>query len=393
MNLSVESAATLLMLALVSCGAAATAHAAPAVSSVQPNQPAVTGGDSLSVAVALDSPAPPGGQLVSLNYSPDAPLRLPPPTVTVPALASTAHVTLLTLPTTTSVAVTVSAVTGKSAKSAGFKILKPEVAALALWRQRQSAEPGSLAPEAPEPIGSSVNGGIRATLQIVLGGNAPAGGTGVTVTFTPGTGAWWCVPAYPGAWPWSNCVAAGQHAVTIPGGSRSASLPLHFDAVREARTLTIGASAGVARSRSLQVLPPRVHRVNLGMSCASPLPSISTVPGATTLVATIYSRDPQPSEGAFADLAITAGGKVPRTVQFANDTRGDFNCFTGYDGRLMGCDPHEMHQATSDHAEHFGCVYVTLQSLSPLQRTVTLNASAGGTSASAAVTVQGLASR
>jgi hypothetical protein len=374
------------VLLIVVLGAAASrAHAAPQVASVHVDRTSVVGGAGLVVTVELDAVAPLAGQAVHLAFSNTAVLAgTVPGQITVAGGLRGASFPLATRPTAVPVRVDVTASTRSSTQVAWFTVRRPELQAMALARVTPF-EPGA----PPETIFNSVNGGSSVYLDFTLNGDAPPGGLPVTVTFSGARGVAWCERPYAASVNYTCAQVPPQRLVTIAAGTRSVRNVLRLDAVREPRSLTIGASAGNALSRSIQITPPRVRFVSLRRSCSvhgDELVSLSA--GVTRVSALVCTTDPLPGNGAYASLSISDGGDVAPTVEYT---------LAGYlDSSGQPCTPPLNSQISSNCSPsnridaYFGCADVVIRNFGAGRKTITLTASGGGKSDSTQLIVDGV---
>jgi len=375
------------LLVVVLGAAVSRAHAAPQVAAVRVDQTSVVGGAGLVVTVELDAVTSLTGQAVSLAFSNTAVLAgTVPRQITVPRGLRGASFPLATRPTAVPVRVDVTASTRSSTQVAWFTVRRPELQAMALVRVTPF-DPGT----PPETLFNSVNGGSSVYLDFTLNGDAPPGGLPVTVTFSGAKGVAWCERPYAGSVTYNCAQVPSQRMVTIAAGSRDVRNVLQLDAVREPRSFTIGASAGNALSRSIQITPPRVRFVTIRRSCSvldDELASLSA--GATRVSALVYTTDALPDNGAYASLSISDGGSVAPTVEY---TLAGYLSPTG-----QPCTP-PLNAQVSSHCSplnrinaHVGCADVVIRNFSAGRKTITLTASGGGRSDSAQLVVEGIGS-
>ena len=182
----------------------------------------VTGGNSAQGTVTLTSAAPSGGAAVALSSS-NAGVAAAPPSVTVPAGATSAAFNVTTNSVAASTAVTISASYSGVVRSATLTV-QPVAA----------PQPVTLSALALNP--TSVTGGGSAQGTVTLSGAAPSGGAAVTLTSGNATAA--PVPA----------------SVTVPAGATSATFTVTTRSVTSSTPVTISAAyGGVTRTATLTV--------------------------------------------------------------------------------------------------------------------------------------------
>ncbi|MFN0181060.1 MAG: hypothetical protein ACKVZ0_19815 [Gemmatimonadales bacterium] len=232
---------------------------------------ALAGGGAVTLSIRLVGPAPnPGGQRVALRYSSPDVLESPPTFVQVPGGRNRAAIDLVTRPTATQVAVTVS--TGPSpAPAAVFVVRPPRVASI---RFSKPALPG----------------GDSTTMTVLFDGP------------TPGTANLEIEPGWPGLLfysaptqcvvnpcPWGSQLTS---LVAVPAGVAQHRLRLYVDlGGPPTPSITARLYNGPAVAKSLQVLRPRPSTIIVASECpavaaAPPLPGASTPPrvGPTVVV-------------------------------------------------------------------------------------------------------------
>jgi uncharacterized repeat protein (TIGR03803 family) len=177
-------------------------------------------GSSSTGTVTLSAPAPSGGAPVALSSSNDGAVTVP-PSVTVPAGASSATFTALTASYVDNAVVKVFASLGGVGISSTLTVARGTTLA------SLSLNPGT------------VTGGQSSAGTVTLSAGAPSGGAAVTLSS-------------------SNPSVAGVPAsVTVAAGATSASFPVMTTAVNASTSVTIsGTYDGTTQSATLTVTPP-----------------------------------------------------------------------------------------------------------------------------------------
>jgi hypothetical protein len=178
----------------------------PTVSSLSLSPTSVIGGNSSTGTVALSGPAPTGGVQVVLASNNGA--ASVPPSVSVPAGATSATFTVNTTVVATSAPVTISAFYGGVSKSATLTVTPPPLPTVSSL---------TLNP-------TSVIGGVQSsTGAVTLSGPAPAGGVQVVLAS-------------------NNGAASVASSVTVPAGAISATFTVSTSVVLVSTSVTISAS-------------------------------------------------------------------------------------------------------------------------------------------------------
>ncbi len=227
----------------------------------------VFGGATSVGTVTLNSPAGPGGDVVTLSST--NPALVLPPTVTVSSGATSATFNASTVGLTASTGITVSAVLGSNTVTCPFKINATVLHYI------------NISP-------SSVTGGVTTTGSVFLSGVAPSGGLIVTLVS-------------------SNPAATVQASVTVPAGASTVTFPIVTTAVAATTTLSITASSGsVVTSYSLIIAAPNLAGITL---------SPSTVVGGASSTGTLLLSGPAPVGGWTVTLASSStSATLPATI-------------------------------------------------------------------------------
>jgi hypothetical protein len=239
----------------------------PTVSSLTFNPTSVTGGAQSSTGtVTLSGPAPAGGSQVPLSSNNTA--ASVPPSVTVPAGASSATFTPTTMPVSASTPVTITASYGGASASGTLTLVPPTPVALAF-------SPSSVTGATGSPTGT-----------VTLNGPAPSGGALVSLTS-------------------NNAAASVPSGVRVPAGATSASFNLTTTAVATSTLVSISASyGGGSVTASFTVLAPVPSA--LAISPSSVTGATSSPTGVVTL------NGPAPAGGAQVVLSSnSAAASVP----------------------------------------------------------------------------------
>jgi hypothetical protein len=242
----------------------------PQLASLALTPTALKGGTPGSGTVTITGPAPATGTLVTLAGDKESLASLP-PSVTVPAGATTASFPLSTRPVTTPSVFTLTAALGSQVRYGTLVLTGALVSSLAL-------EPGR------------VTGGAPAQGTVKLAQPAPADGVVITLTST-------------------NAAAAVPASVMVPAGATTATFAITTQTVSSGTTVLITASyAGVSwETATLTVLPAGI--ASLGLD-----PSSTT--GGGTVKAMLTLRGPAPPGGAIVALSTDSPSLLllPSTV-------------------------------------------------------------------------------
>jgi outer membrane protein assembly factor BamB len=236
------------------------------------NPTSVIAGSSATGTIILSRPAPTGGIKCNLNSTNDSSV---PPSITIPAGATTAAFTIKTLGTTTTQTSTISTWYGNTV-SATLTVIPASVTGFTIT-------PSTLA------------GGNSSTGTISLNGVAPQSGLVLSITSSSGS-------------------ASVPSTVTIPAGGTSASFTISTSSVVKTQTATISASQG---SNSLsQVLT--IQPVTLGSFTITPT---QTVGGCDVdVVGTVTLTGPAPKSGLV--VTMTSSSPYVRGVSSFKTTAG-----------------------------------------------------------------------
>jgi hypothetical protein len=203
-------------------GASPPPPSAASLSTLSLSPSTVTGGNSSQGTVTLTSAAPSGGALVALSSS-NTSVAAAPPSVNVPAGATTAAFNVATNSVAASTSVTISASYSGVVRTATLNV-QPVVV----------SQPVTLSTLTLNP--TSVTGGNSSQGTVTLSGAAPSGGASVTLTS-------------------GNTNAASiPTSVTVPAGATSAAFTVTTRSVTSSTSVTISASyGGVTRTATLTV--------------------------------------------------------------------------------------------------------------------------------------------
>jgi len=242
-------------------------------------------GETTSVAVQLTAAVPAGGATISINSSNPGVLPVP-ATVTMPGNTAWMQFQVQAGQVTAPTPVTLTATLNSKSASAQFTL-----------------QPSSLKSLTISP--STISGGAQPQGIVILNGQAPAGGTLVTLTSN------------------SPSVSPPSSVFVEPGGS-SVSFPISTSAVTANTTATVTASDGGASAQAQVTLTPQQPPSSLTLS-----PTSTTGLGgssfATVTVASPSSTD-QILQVASSNPAIAS---VPNGVMIpAGSTTGGFDIFT-----------------------------------------------------------------
>jgi hypothetical protein len=288
----------------LSAGDAATVSAVTAVG-VSPNN--VVGGTSVTLSVMLDANAPFGGSVVNLSYSASSVFTTAPKSVAVPQGQKIASVTVVTKPTGSTAAVTISATLGSSSAQTTLTVRQPQVATIALSK-------------------STVTGPETSTLSLTLDGPAPAGGLTPQIIFSPSSLGQ--IPSVPRTCP-AGLTCGGfpqRQDSTVPPDSMSLRLIVQGVPVRDPRTVNITASVGVPRTVSLQILPPPVT-VSFRANCDHGT-TIDSTQTLQTVGVQVTTRHSIAASGAYASLTSSPSLGLPATMELTqvNPPNEHFQC-------------------------------------------------------------------
>jgi hypothetical protein len=195
---------------------------AGALSAVGLSPTSVTGGSAAQGTVTTTAAAPAGGLVVTLSSNTAA--ATVPPSVTVPAGATSATFTVSTTSVAASTTATITATAGSVTRTTTLTVNPPP-------------PPTAAALSALSLSPTSVTGGSAAQGTVTLTAAAPAGGLVVTLSS-------------------NNAAATVPPSVTVPAGATSATFTVSTSSVAASTTATITATAGsVTRTATLTVNP------------------------------------------------------------------------------------------------------------------------------------------
>jgi len=242
-------------------------------------------GETTSVAVQLTAAVPAGGATISINSSNPSVLPVP-ATVTMPGNTAWMQFQVQAGQVTAPTPVTLTATLNSKSASAQFTL-----------------QPSSLKSLTISP--STISGGAQPQGIVILNGQAPAGGTLVTLTSN------------------SPSVSPPSSVFVEPGGS-SVSFPIPTSAVTANTTATVTASDGGASAQAQVTLTPQQPPSSLTLSPTSTTglggSSFATVtvasPSSTDLILQVASSNP-------AIASVPNGVMIP-----AGSTTGGFDIFT-----------------------------------------------------------------
>jgi len=231
----------------------------------------VIGGTSSTGTVKLTGPAPSGGSVVTLSSSNTAAAQVP-PSVTVPAGATTATFTINTSPVGNNTSVTLTGIYGVT-DTANLTVTAATLKSV------------SLSP-------TSVTGGTPSTGTVTLTGPAPAGGTVVTLLSN------------------KTLVAQVPASVTVAANSTAATFAVTTSPVGSNTSVSITGTLGVSRSATLTVTAPILSSLVLNPT---------TVKGSSPSTGTVTLTGPAPSGGTVVTLSSSATtvATVPASVTVA----------------------------------------------------------------------------
>jgi hypothetical protein len=235
----------------------------PAVKSLSCAPSSPVGGANTTGKVTLAAAAPSGGAIVTLSSS-NPNVAAVPPTVTVPAGATSAAFSITTAFGTAPATVTLTAV-------------RTFTKTLTLTVQPVALSSVSLTP-------STVTGPLSTTGKVTLKGPAPAGGLVVSLSNT-------------------NSAATLPSSVTVAAGATSAKFTVKTSAVSATTTGTITASYnGGSKNVSLTVLPIGVKSLTL---------TPNSVSGGSNSTAKVVLTAPAPSGGISVMISGDDGSITP----------------------------------------------------------------------------------
>src|SRR5467141_2601407 len=255
--------------------------ASSSLSSVSLNPASVAGGNSSTGTVTLSGAAPTGGAQVALSSNNGA--ANVPPSVTVPAGATTATFPVNTTTVASSTTVTISAVYSGATRTASLTV--------------------TAAPPPPPTLSSlslnptSVVGGNSSTGTATLSGPAPAGGAQVVLSSS------------------NTTPARVASSVMVAAGATSATFVVSTSAVASSTTVTISAVySGVTRTASLTVAPAPPPPPTLSSLSLNPTSVIS----GNSSTASVALSGPAPAGGAQVALSSNNGAaSAPPSVTIA----------------------------------------------------------------------------
>lgn len=246
-----------------------------ALSFVTLNPPNVVGGNSSQATVSLSGPAPAGGAVVTL-FSSNPSIANVPASVTIPAGAMSAPVTV----TTSAVNANDSAIITASWDGATQQaIINVAPAVLTSF---------TLSP-------TSVTGGGSSRATVTLNGPAPASGAFVSLVSN------------------NTAIATVPSSLTVPAGATGASFTVTTKAVTTQAVVSISATCnGVTKGAALTVTPSSTSSATLSSLTLNP----TSVAGGKTSQATVRLSAAAPSGGAVVALnsSNTAAATVPASV-------------------------------------------------------------------------------
>lgn len=256
------------------------------LSSLSLNPTSVTGGQQTSTGtVTLSGAAPAGGAQVSLSSSNTAVAQVP-SSVTVPAGVTTATFTVSTSAVSTSTAITISAVYAGTTRTATLNV------------GPAAPPPASLASLSLNP--TTVTGGTQSsTGTVTLSGAAPSGGAVVSLS-SSNTGA-----------------ARVPASVTVAAGATSASFTVSTSVVTTSTAVTISASyGGTTKTSTLTVNPAAPPPITLSSLSLNPT---SVTGGTQSSTGTVTLSGAAPSGGAVVSLSSsnTGAAQTPSSVMVA----------------------------------------------------------------------------
>ncbi len=266
----------------------------PALTAFTVNPTSVVGGASSTGTVTLNSPAPAGGLAINLGASLPLAANVP-PSVTVPAGATSASFTVTTYPHDTTT-VQFTAALDNVFQTAAISVNPPAPAGPVL------------SAIALNP--TSVVGGASSTGTVTLSAAAPAGGIAVSLSD-------------------DSSAAKVPASVTVPAGATSATFTVTTTSVTTPTTVNIsGSSGGTTRLTPLTVNPPPAP-APASLSSIAVSPASVVGPAASTGTAKLTAA--APAGGAVVTLSSsnTAAASVPATVTVpAGATSATFNIAT-----------------------------------------------------------------
>jgi uncharacterized protein (TIGR03790 family) len=233
----------------------------------------ILNGASATGTITLATAAPPGGTLVNLNSSNTALISVP-ASVTVPAGSRTASFTATAVGTPLATQDTPAAIT---ASGVGKNSLTVMPLLGGTW-----INPSVI-------IGGAPSGGL-----LVLNGNAPAGGTVVSLSS-------------------NNPATVPPTTVTVPQGASQAAFTINSNAVSASTTTQVTATLNGASNHASLTLRPAL--TSMSMSTAS-------APGGANAIVILVSGAPAPAGGWQVNLSSSnpSVASVPSVVTFAAGT-------------------------------------------------------------------------
>jgi len=305
------------------------------VGSLTLNPATVVGGSASTGTVALSSPAPTNGILVSLSSSSaDASV---PSSVKIYAGQTSAAFPISTIPYPGDVSATI---TGRSASSQNA----------VLWIDAPSLSAVTLNP-------TTVTGGSSSTGTVTLNAPAPSAGTVVSLAS-------------------SSADATVPASVTVASGQTSATFTITTTSYQGTVDATITARASVSQSAVLTIVAPALNGLSLNPT---------TVTGGSSSTGTVTLNGPAPSTGTVISLASSsADAMVPASVTVASgQTSATFTITTtSYQGTVDAT-------ITAAHASVSEKATLTIDA--PTVAAVSLNPATvtGGSSSTGTVTLNG----
>jgi hypothetical protein len=245
------------------------------IASLSLSPTSVLGGTSVTGTVTLSGPAPSGGATIALSSSNTAAATVQ-GTVTVPAGATSATFSVVSLPVAADTSVTISATYGSSSKTAALTVQAPTLLSLTL-------NPTALI------------GGNNSVASATLNGLAPS--SGLTVALSS-----------------SDPSIASPGNIAIAGGSSSGTASITTQGVASKTLVKILATLGaVTKGTTLTVKPAALLSVKM---------SPTSLYGGGTSTATVSLNGEAPPAGAVITLASsdTSVASLPATVTIPGGT-------------------------------------------------------------------------
>jgi hypothetical protein len=246
-----------------------------ALSFVTLNPSNVIGGNSSQATVSLSGPAPAGGAVVTL-FSSNPSIANVPASVTIPAGATSAPVTVTTSPVSANDSALIQASWDGATQQATINVSPAMLTSL------------TLSP-------TSVTGGTSARGTVILNGPAPSSGAFVSLVSN------------------NTTIATIPSSVTIPAGATSASFTITTRSVTAQSVVSISATYnGVTKGAALTVTPSSTSSATLSSLTLNP----TSVVGGKTSQATVRLSAAAPSGGRVVTLSSsnTAVATVPASV-------------------------------------------------------------------------------